>query len=245
MAPNPERAIALSFRQMDYLGCGLPVLMGADQPLSDDLERSGAGVVGLGVEEAVDLVLEELEGGAGRWLERCEAARALARSHFHYAICGAPLVEWLQAPTLREKRPRPLGELARALAELAEARAERRAMAERLQSAEAEVQAKRAEVEALAAQIRGLLGTVDQLSGAVAEVAGFKREAIAVLGTADEASRRALRDVERELSIARADLAKKSAEIEGMEGERRRLENDLVHVRDENARLRRRGLFRG
>lgn len=241
MAPNPERSIALSFRQLDYLGCGLPIIAGNDQPLSSLLRESGAGLVGLPIESAIDQLIEESAGDAAPWRARCDAARALAREHFSLERCEAPLLEWIKRPVLREKRPTPLGELAQALEALGEARAAQAAMSERVGRAEQETLLKRQEVESLSSQIRTLLGSVDQLSGAIAEVAGFKREAITVLGGDIVRGRKECAHLERELSIARADNAKKSAEIAAMEGERLRLENDLVHARQELEQLRKRG----
>ena len=43
MAPNPEREINLSFRQIDYLRCGLLIITSPRQVIAQDIEEYGAG----------------------------------------------------------------------------------------------------------------------------------------------------------------------------------------------------------
>lgn len=238
MAPNPEREMALSFRHVDYLGCGLPVLTGPDTALADVLGRAGWATAD--IEGALDEVIDAPD----QVLRRSRAARRLARRLFSLEACEGPLVSWVE---WGERRPRPaagpLPQLAELMAKLGAAEAARSAAEARLECASAEVAEKRAEVARLNEQIAVLTGTVDRLSRAMDEVAGFKREAVTVLGGQSEQARRQLADTERELAIARADLEKKSAELRAMDQLRERLEHDLDNLRQELARSRR-GLFR-
>ncbi len=208
-APNSERALALSFRQMDYLACGLPLLTDADTPLAEAVLAHGAGWVGGALEDALDAALMGAEAEAAGAARLAEAYRPERTE--------APLLSW--TPARRERGPGWL----RASARLA--RSEARAQADRVRrvAAEAEVAAKRAEVDALHTQVRALTSSVESLSAAVADVAGFRREAVAVLG-----ARLAGRDAEgehlrRELEILRADLDKKTRELESVQVERDRV----------------------
>ncbi|MFH1464275.1 MAG: hypothetical protein ABIO70_07800, partial [Pseudomonadota bacterium] len=83
MAPTPERTLAVAFRHMDYLGCGLPMIVGAEHVLGDVLAEAGAGLVGLPVEEALDRVIDAPEEHEARAV----AARALARARFGREAC--------------------------------------------------------------------------------------------------------------------------------------------------------------
>ncbi len=239
MSPGPERSLAMSFRHMDYLGCGLPMITTGDHALAHTLRARGAALVDVPVEQAIDLVLDDPRANG----LRSRRARELARSKFSRQVCEAPLLRWLESPTTRERRDSPMGSMARLWTSLSDERVRIAAMEVRLRAAESEVAEKRLETVALVEQIHRLTETVSNLSGAVAEVAGFKREAIDVLDRTGQQARHQARNLGRELSIARADLAKKNAELRAMEDEKRRLENDLVNVRQELERSRR-GLFR-
>lgn len=61
-APHHEREMALSFRQMDALAAGAPLISDADTPLANELRTSGAGWVDEPLEEAIEAALS---AGAG------------------------------------------------------------------------------------------------------------------------------------------------------------------------------------
>jgi len=210
MAPTPERSMAVAFRHMDYLGCGLPMIVGDEHVLAEPLRDAGAGLVGLSVEEAIDTVMDDPDALA----QRSQAARSLATGRFGRAGCEAPLLAWLQAPTRRERRDTPLGELAEV-----SARAARSELLERTAQADivrltAEVEAKRGEVAGLVQQSRVLSVATERLAGSVAEIAGFKREAIAVLGGAQAQAREELGAQQAHSAALEADVAKKGSELE-------------------------------
>ncbi len=226
MAPSPERSLAVAFRQMDYLGCGLPMIVGEDHALAELLRKAGAGIVGLEVEQAIDLVLDDPRA-QGR---RARAARNLARERFDRERCEAPLLRWLQEPRRRRRSETLLGSLAELSARESAAQQARQAADAQRERMVAEVAAKRQEVAALNERLGSLTRTAERLSGAVAEVAGFKREAIAVLGAAEEQGREELRVLGRELSEAQAHGEKKSAEIEALGREKEALRVQLAEV---------------
>ena len=204
-APNPERALALSFRQMDYLGAGLPLIADADTPLGAEIRETAAGWVDEPLEEAIEAALA-----------RPRSSEALA-ARYAPARTEAPLLAW--SP---ERRSRDWS-LLRAGARLA--RADARAAADRAarRAAEAELDRKRAEADALHAQLRALTASVEALSTALQDVAGFRRETVQVLGTRMVTKTDEAEHLRRELEIARVDLEKKTVELESLQQERDRL----------------------
>lgn len=227
MAPNPERALALSFRHVDYLGCGLPILTGPDSALTDTL--GDAGIATDDIEAALDEVLDH----PGRLAERADAARQLARTRYSLHAAEAPLVDWVARGTTHRRARGPLVDAARHAAEAAHARARASALEDALEVAELEVDQKRQDNRALSTQVQQLTGIIERLTQTLDEVAGFKREAVAVLGGEAQRASRSLEEAEREITILRADLSKKSAELRAMDQLRERLENDLANLRAE------------
>jgi len=238
MSPNPERAMALSFRHADYLGCGLPILTGSNTALADVLQ--GAGWATDDIEQALD----EMADDPNATQKRGKAAKKLARSMFSAENCELPLVEWVVNAQVGARASGALSDAAELAHRAALAESDAAAARRERTTGEAELTEKRAEIARLVEEVHRLNTTVAQLSHAIDEVAGFKREAIAVLGGQAEMDRRTAEELERELAILRGDLAKKNAELFAMDELRGRLEHDLENVRAEVDRLRNRGLFK-
>ncbi len=212
-APNPERTLAMSFRQMDYLGAGVPVITDIDTPLADDVRRFGAGWVDESLEDALEQALL-----APR------SSFALA-ARLHPTLTEAPVLAWQP-----RRRDRPWSHLqigARLYA--AEARAEHEAAAR--VAADTEVIRKRGEVDALHAQTRALTASVEALSTAMMDVAGFRRETVQVLGTRLASGAADAEHLRRELEIARADLDKKNVELQQVQDERDRMARSFPFLR--------------
>lgn len=231
MAPNPERALAVSFRQVDALGCGLPLLTHPHHALSDTLRSWDAGWVvdGEGLEAALDEALDQPEA-----VERkARQARALGLAEHSRDQAEAPLLAWVQDPQRRERPRGPLLDAAALAAGLAEARAQAHAARSAQQEAQAELALKRAEVERLTAQNQDLCGSLAHLSRAVDEVAGFRRETVRVLGARSAAAEEESEALARELADLRADLAKKDAELRAARREQERLNDALAAAVDE------------
>ena len=243
MAPNPEREVALSFRHVDYLGCGLPILSGPNTALADVL--GDAGWVAdpqdpAALAAALDLVL----GDKAAVRHASEAARALARDRFGLTTACQPLVDWVATPVRHGRAQGPLVDAADALARAASAEARAQAADQARARSDSEVAAKRREAQEQDERLSILLGTVDRLSRAIDEVAGFKREAVAVLGAREQAARADRDGLEREVAILRADLAKKNAELGAMDRLRDGLERELIGAREAISARTRGGLFR-
>ncbi|MCB9743978.1 MAG: glycosyltransferase [Alphaproteobacteria bacterium] len=229
MAPNPEREVALAFRQVEYLGCGLPMITGTYHALSEALREAEAGWVGGSLRETLNAALDDPEA----LRRRGQNARALARARFSREVAEAPLLRWVETATLRARRPAPLPAAAELAASLAGAEAQAAAEARLRALAEAEVAAKRAENAALSEQLRELTASVARLSRALDEVAGFKREAVRVLGTQAAGASEEAQALTRELADTQADLSKKDAELRAARREQDRLQDALSSAQDE------------
>ena len=235
MSENPERSLALSFRHVDHLGCGLPILTGPDSALVDTLGEGGW--IGNNIESILDEVLDN----PSEVRRRSRIARDLARTQYSQAVAEAPLLAWVESGLKHRRAKGPLVDAAAWAAEAAGERTRREGLEVTLEDLREEVTNKRTENERLTTQIQQLTGIIERLTRSLDEVAGFKREAISVLGGAAERATRSQEETEREVTILRADIAKKSAELRAMDQVRERLENDLKNLRAELERERNRG----
>lgn len=233
MVDNPERELALGFRHADYLAAGLPVLT-----------RPG-GAVALVLGEAawtgelpglMEEVLADHAAGGEQLRRRGQAARELARARSPQA-CVAPLLAWLAAPRSHRAPKGPLLDLASLSLRAARAEAQAEHATDLMARAEAEALAKRAEVAELTGRVQQLSGIVERQSRSIDEVAGFKREAIAVLGLRAQGAERGSAEATAQVEALRADVQKKSAEVEDLAHQRARLEDELRQARVERAEL--------
>ena len=238
MKPNPERRLAFSFRHAEYLGCGLPILTHSDSPLADVLGQ--AGWAGEDIEGILDAVLDDVDAVRAR----SRNARILARQRYSREVALAPLLNWVKTGHRHAHSPTDLLDLAQLSADAAQAQAEAQAAQIAKAKAEAEVAEKRNEVAAQNVQIQTLMRSIDRLTRAMDEVAGFKREAINLLGNQGAADRLSRDEAQAENALLRADVEKKSAELEAMDQLRLRLENDIENLRRELQKVQQRGVFR-
>lgn len=238
MVPNPERRLALSFRHVEYLGCGLPILTHTDSPLADVL--GAAGWADDNIEDVLDAVIDNPD----QVRTRSTAARRLARERYSQAAALAPLLDWVQSGARHAHSPTDLVDLAQLAADAARAQADAAAADAARRRAEAEVSAKRDEIASLNTQIATLTRALDRLTRTLDEVAGFKREAIQLLGNQGAADRLSRDEAHAQNALLRADIEKKSAEITAMDQLRERLENDIENLRREVQKLQQRGVFR-
>jgi hypothetical protein len=210
--PNPERELSLSFRELDYLGCGVPIIGMREGGLAEELISWKAGWV----EEFLTLAIEQALEGTMR-----EGAQALGQ---HYRQAGSNLALW--KPAFRNRRPSVLG----GAVKLARAEAKAQRAEDRAERAEEEVKAKRQEVSALNQQIRALSSSVEACSAAMADLAGFKREVAVVLGSRLGGEQSGRAQAERELAVLQAELEKKNQELASLQRERGRLERVLAFL---------------
>jgi hypothetical protein len=238
MGINPERALAFSFRHADYLGCGLPILTHSDTALTDLMGEAGW------ASDDIERVLDEVLDDEAEVKRRGRAARTIAKTQLSVPSATQPLVDWVDAGHRHGRTPTDLLDHAQLAANAAQARASQISASQAQALALAEVSQKRAEIKSMVTQIQSLTRVVDRLSRAVDEVAGFKREAITVLGNQSESATRSLTEANQEITLLRADISKKSAELSGMDDLRRRLEHDIDNLSQELRVLRGKGIFR-
>jgi glycosyltransferase involved in cell wall biosynthesis len=96
-ARNTERIYSHSFRALEYLECGLPVVINSWIPLAELIRKYDAGWV-------IDAP-GELESLIGEWLQdpsaiarKRQGARRLVTEELNYARASRPLLEWLENP---------------------------------------------------------------------------------------------------------------------------------------------------
>jgi hypothetical protein len=208
-APHHERELALSFRQLDALTAGTPLISDSDTPLAAEL--GGAGWVEETLEEALDLAC----GSAGK---RARSRVKTLAARYDSRRTEASLLAW--SPAYRARGESVVG----ARTALEAARARSLADQIRREAAEAEVLKKRAEVDDLHAQTRALCSAVEASSAALADVAAFRRETVTVLGARLSGADATRESLAREVEGLRADLSKKNAELEAMTSDRDRLQ---------------------
>lgn len=210
---HQERELALSFRQMDYLAAGLPIVSDPWTPLAQELRDHHAGEVDLPLAAALDQYLDPTSPASRR------AKKGVAVLNAQYSIAA------VQARLPKAPPPTRIREWSAVQwsAEAAEAVVAARADRTLREAAEQEVQYKRAEVSSLVETTRGLSSAVEQLSAAMADVAGFRRETVAVLGTRLQRQTDETEHLRRELAIAHAELEKKQAELARLTAERDRM----------------------
>ena len=223
---NAEREVALAFRHVDYLGCGLPIITGGYHAL--ELGEAGWVTDEDGLEDALDVVLDNRD----EVMFRSGAASTLARTAYSRKVAERELLDWVENAEVRERMDTPLLAAAELKAELGRTEGEWKQTSALLANALEEVERKRDEVHGLNCQIQALTGTVERLSRTLDEVAGFKREAIRVLGAERDAVGQEARELQRELSDLRADVAKKDVELRAGQREQDRLNDALASISD-------------
>ena len=229
MEANPERSTALSFRQLDFLGCGLPLVSHPDSALADVLGRAGWLSTLDSLEDTVLQALQDTDG----LLRRRRAARSLAKKRFSLHTAEAPLVAWVETATVGARATGPLVDAARHAAAAGAAEARLEAAETARAAAEAEAVRKREETARLTAQVQELTSTVARQARALDEVAGFKREAISVLGGQASAASLDAQAANQQVGLLRADLEKKTAELQAADAQRTQLAEDTRNQRKE------------
>lgn len=238
MADNPERELALSFRHVDYIGCGLPLITSTNHALAPELAKAQAGwLVEPADNKGIEAALSQLFDSPELVVQFGRNAKKLAQSHFSRDVCEAPLVQWVEEANVRDKKRELIPERADLAAEVASLNAKVENAQALHAKTEKELGIKRDEVVQLHGQVNALTTIADRLSKAMDEVAGFKREAIAVLGAEKKAQSAEAGILNREVAALSADLAKKKAESNATARERDRLATDLEDARENAAQL--------
>ncbi len=107
--PNLERELSFSFRHLDYLQCGLPMVLDRRQHAAQVLSEAGAAVaVDVRDEASVIGALERLLGEPDELARMGRTARKLARDRYAWATTTEPLATYCGQPRYRERPRSPL-----------------------------------------------------------------------------------------------------------------------------------------
>jgi len=241
MAPNLERELALSFRQLDALAAGLPMLMGDYAPLAPLVAEYGAGwVVSFGDEEALDQALVEILADKKEVRRRGRNTRRLANDRFLCTKTIESLMEILANPSRRQGLETLTAALSRRSSEAQAQEIDLAALKLKKADLEADLGKKTLEVKTLAQQVRTLTDSLGKLAGSLEgalyleqlQVERFQSETEEARG--DQAAQR------RALEAARREAAKKQRELEALIDVRDRLEADIATLRMQGGKARRR-----
>ena len=99
---NVERHYSNSFRSMEFLRAGLPVIISDYLELAQDIAAYDAGWT-VGSPDEIFRLLPEITRDPGAWRKKSENARRLVSEQFHFAKTIQPVVEFLQCPVRPNK----------------------------------------------------------------------------------------------------------------------------------------------
>ncbi len=232
-ARNLEREMALSFRQVDALACGTPLVIGAHQPLAAWIADYDAGwVVSHGDDAGFDLVLEQVIGDAELVAAKKRRARQLAEERFAPAHALAPFVEIAREPARRHGHVTLVTALAQRSEQAGELETQLAETRHRLQDLESDIAKKDQENAELTAQVRGLMDAVGKLSTSLEAAARGQENAILVAAEREDAAGADLVALQRDLAASRRDVVKKSLELEKCLTQRDALEADVANLEE-------------
>lgn len=94
---NTEREFSHSFRLMEYLQCGLPVIANRWLPAAPLIDRYHAGWL-VDAPDELPALLEFMRDNPGALREKAAGALQLARNDLNYRHCAQPLLDYLHSP---------------------------------------------------------------------------------------------------------------------------------------------------
>ena len=225
MEANIEREFAVAFRHMDYLGCGLPVLTGSYSPLQDCIDGGGW------IDDDIEAVLEQLLSEPSRLEIASQAAYDCAKN-LSVESTTLSLHTWLSSPeTIVWRVDNPILHTTTLWERSKQEHAQLEVMNANNQKLKADIEKKNTELEQLRSLVAQQQGSIDRLSTAVSDVVSYRKEALQILGGEIEKNHRTAQEIGAENAILRADITKKTAELEAMDQLRARLENDIQALR--------------
>ena len=238
MARNPERELNLSFRQVDYLRCGLPIITAPGQVIADDLEEYGAGwLVEPGDKDALRALIRRLSAHPEEVAAASAAAQRLARERYSWDVTTGPLLDAVASPLRRQHTETLVSQLARTQADLWDEHETAKRLRTTAARQEADLDAKSEEIRAQDAKIRQLLSTVDRLTLSLEEVSRFRTDTVTYLQQEEDAALREAAELQRELDRRDLDLRKKQAALDAADREIDKLKSAVEELQEQNAAL--------
>jgi hypothetical protein len=214
MTPNPEREINLSFRQIDYLRCGLPIITSPRQVIAERLMKYGAGwCVEPGDEKGLAKLVKKLLSHPEEIAKASTAAQKLATEHFTWESATAPLDVLVRSVKKRPHEETFVNRLARTQGDLWQEHEENKRLRETVIHLQEDQDKKSEELQKLNARLGVLLGSVDRLSGSLTAVSRFKNDALLFLHEQEDAALREAAELATEVERLQLDIKKKDAAI--------------------------------
>ena len=229
--PSIERHYACAFRHMDMIGCGLPILSAN----SNAMTQSDPDVCSF-----VDFTdAKALSAQVTFFTEHppTSALESVRNEHHPFEIVHA-LVEFLQAPGVRETKHhevinalKPVQQADNALATVDELQA-------KIQALETDNHRQRDLLTQANKHVQSTSASLMQVSKSLEQISAFKNDIAHTWSDVMHQQQLRIQALEDELRTLNADNSKKSAELSAMDQLRSRLENDLHSLRQEMDTLR-------
>jgi len=217
--PNPERELNLSFRQVDYLRCGLPIITSPRQVIADHLLAHGAGwCVEPGDSKALTALVKDLLAHPGKIAKASSAAQKLALSTFNWESATTALDELVRTVEKRDHAETFVNRLSRTQSDLWQEHEENKRLRETVLHLQDDQGKKSEEIQSLNSRLGVLLSSVDRLSGSITAVSRFKNDMLLFLHEAEDAALREAAELTTEVERLQLDIKKKDAAIK--EGKR-------------------------
>jgi len=214
MTPNPEREINLSFRQVDYLRCGLPIITSPRQVIAEKLLAYGAGwCIKPGDNKALRALVKDLLAHPEKIAKASSAAQKLARDCFTWERSTEELDGLIQTVTKRDHTETFVNRIARTQGDLWQEHEENKRLRESVLHLQDDQGKKSEEIQSLNSRLGVLLGSVDRLSGSITAVSRFKNDMLLFLHEQEDAALREAAELTTEVERLQLDIKKKDAAI--------------------------------
>jgi len=214
MTPNPERELNLSFRQLDYLRCGLPIITSPRQVIADQLLAYGAGwCIDPGDNKALRALVKDLLAHPEKIARASSAAQKLAHELFTWEVSTEGLDKLIRSVKKREHTETFVNRLARTQGDLWQEHEENKRLRETVLHLQDDQGKKSEEIQSLNSRLGVLLSSVDRLSGSITAVSRFKNDMLLFLHEAEDAALREAAELTTEVERLQLDIKKKDAAI--------------------------------
>jgi glycosyltransferase involved in cell wall biosynthesis len=235
---NPERRLAFSFREIDYLKSGLPLVCAGFSHVSRFVRDLGAGwVLDETGDDAVRKVFREILARPSIPATFGEAAREIIRRHFDQSRTIEPLLRVLEKPRKQAVDSSLIqaaflwGEQARA--ELEKVNAEVRTLRAETAGRQRDLDSYRQLEERLKQNLAAAQATIDELRAYIAAKEADLAENLKIFAEKDEAlgyQKARLLAAESEIADLKADLQRQTETLEKTCREKAGLESALNNI---------------
>jgi len=233
--PNPERDLNLSFRQVDYLRCGLPIITSPRQVIAGHLEEYGAGwCVEPGDTKALDKLVRDLLAHPDKVLRASSAAQKLAAEQYTWDAGGEALDALVRQRPKREHTDTFVNRISRTQADLWQEHEENKRLRETVLYLQDDQSKKSEELQSLNQKLGVLLGSVDRLSGSLTAVSRFKNDMLLFLHEQEDAALREAAELTTEVERLQLDIKKKEAAIKAGKREQAKAASALTRQEEQN-----------